>query len=208
MAQTMRTQCTSGTAVSRKAAVASINRTVARPFTAQRPASAVVRANEVAISRKTFVARAAAAAETPSAQQSGQTKEWAALVCNCDFFFNDPQNESVAEQLRERVRFFKEQNRENDFYIVPEPVWLDKKFPELAKQVKRPCVALISTDKTWITFMKLRLDRVLRIDLKDMSDTEVLAVGGEVPEFKPVGNWTAPYARYTPGWWNVFLPNH
>ncbi|GIL68787.1 hypothetical protein Vafri_22025 [Volvox africanus] len=175
MAQTMRTQCTSGTAVSRKAAVASINRTVARPFTAQRPASAVVRANEVAISRKTFVARAAAAAETPSAQQSGQTKEWAALVCNCDFFFNDPQNES---------------------------------FPELAKQVKRPCVALISTDKTWITFMKLRLDRVLRIDLKDMSDTEVLAVGGEVPEFKPVGNWTAPYARYTPGWWNVFLPNH
>ncbi|EFJ45542.1 hypothetical protein VOLCADRAFT_106005 [Volvox carteri f. nagariensis] len=135
-------------------------------------------------------------------------QEWSALVCNCDFFFNDPQNESVAEQLRERVRFFKEQNRDIDFYIVPEPVWLDKKFPELAKQVKRPCVALISTDKTWITFMKLRLDRVLRIDLKDMPDSEVLAVGGEVPEFKPVGKWTAPYARYTPGWWKVFEPKH
>ncbi|GLC54669.1 hypothetical protein PLESTB_000893700 [Pleodorina starrii] len=104
--------------------------------------------------------------------------------------------------------FALEQNRETDFFIVPEPVWLDKKFPELAKQVKRPCVALISTDKAWITFMKLRLDRVLRIDLKDMPDSEVLAVGGEVPEFKQEGKWTAPYARYTPGWWNVFVPKH
>ncbi|GLC39357.1 hypothetical protein PLESTM_000887200 [Pleodorina starrii] len=167
---------------------AAVSRPVVRPFTARRP---------------TVVARAAAAPESPV-----QTKEWFALVSNCEFFFNDPQNESVAEQLRERVRFFKEQNRETDFFIVPEPVWLDKKFPELAKQVKRPCVALISTDKAWITFMKLRLDRVLRIDLKDMPDSEVLAVGGEVPEFKQEGKWTAPYARYTPGWWNVFVPKH
>ncbi|PNH09628.1 hypothetical protein TSOC_003718 [Tetrabaena socialis] len=156
-------------------------------------------------------------AQSMSMQRSGtvvgrkaeMAQEWYALVCNCDFFFNDPQNESVAEQLRERVRFFKEQNRETDFFIVPEPVWLDKKYPELAKQVKRPCVALISTDKLWITFMKLRLDRVLRIDLPtEMSDAEVLAVGGTVPDFQAEGKWTAPYARYTPGWWNVFLPKH
>lgn len=79
------------------------------------------------------------------------TQEWHALVCNSDFFFNDVQNESVAEQLRERVRFFKETGREIDFYIVPEPVFLDKKFPDVAKQVKRPCVALVSSDKTWTT---------------------------------------------------------
>jgi hypothetical protein len=61
------------------------------------------------------------------------------------------QNESIAEQLRERVRYFKEQGREMDFYMVPNPVWLDAKYPEKGKQVKRPCVALVSTDTTWIT---------------------------------------------------------
>ena len=80
-----------------------------------------------------------------------RSQEWYGIVCNSEFFFNDVQNESVAEQLRERVRFFKETNREIDFFIVPEPVWLDKKFPQLAKQVKRPCVALVSSDKIWLT---------------------------------------------------------
>ncbi len=59
-----------------------------------------------------------------------------------------------------------------------------------------------------LRFMKLRLDRVLRFDLGDMPAQEALAVGGTLPEFKPSGKWTAPYARYTPGWWNVFLPKH
>lgn len=78
-------------------------------------------------------------------------QEWYALVASAEFFFCDPQNESLAEQLRERVRFFKEQNKELDFYIVPNPTWLDAKFPKEAKQVKRPCVALVGTDKMWIT---------------------------------------------------------
>lgn len=70
-------------------------------------------------------------------------------MANAEFFFNDPQNESLAEQLRERVRYFKEINREVDFYLVPEPKWLAK-YPEQAKKVQRPCVALVSTDKAWI----------------------------------------------------------
>ncbi len=71
-------------------------------------------------------------------------------MASADFFFNDPQNESLAEQLRERVRFFKEQGRDQDFYIVPEPKWLEAKYPEQAKKVKKPAVALVSTDKNWI----------------------------------------------------------
>ncbi len=78
-------------------------------------------------------------------------QEYYALVCNAEWFFMDAQNESIAEQLREKVRFFKEQNMERDFFIVPNPKWLDAKFPEQAKQVKRPCIALVSTDKMWIT---------------------------------------------------------
>jgi hypothetical protein len=30
-------------------------------------------------------------------------------VASAEFFFNDPQNDSLAEQMRERVRFYKEQ---------------------------------------------------------------------------------------------------
>lgn len=49
------------------------------------------------------------------------------------------------------ARYFKEQERPRDFYLVPNPTWLDAKFPGQAKQVKRPCMALVSTDKQWIT---------------------------------------------------------
>eukprot|EP00195_Chlamydomonas_chlamydogama_P005944 CAMPEP_0202906886 /NCGR_PEP_ID=MMETSP1392-20130828/40604_1 /ASSEMBLY_ACC=CAM_ASM_000868 /TAXON_ID=225041 /ORGANISM="Chlamydomonas chlamydogama, Strain SAG 11-48b" /LENGTH=222 /DNA_ID=CAMNT_0049595567 /DNA_START=101 /DNA_END=770 /DNA_ORIENTATION=+ len=150
---------------------------------------------------RAVVTRVSATAEKASPSGSTQTKEWYALVANAEFMFNDVQNESMAEQLRERVRFFKEQNRPIDFFFVPEPKWLDTKFPEQAKQVKRPCVALVSTDKQWIVFMKLRLDRCLRVDLGAIPDSEALAMGGQVPEFtKPMAEkWTAPYSRYAPG---------
>lgn len=36
-----------------------------------------------------------------------QSQQFYALVASAEFFFNDVQNESIAEQLRERVRFFK-----------------------------------------------------------------------------------------------------
>jgi hypothetical protein len=75
---------------------------------------------------------------------------WYALVANAEFFCNDVQNEPMAEQLRERVRYFKEQGRETDYFLVPNPTWLDAKFPEAGKQVKRPCMALVSTDHQWI----------------------------------------------------------
>lgn len=85
------------------------------------------------------------------AVRAPRPQEWVALVANAEFFCNDPQNEPLAEQLRERVRYFKEQNREIDFYLVPNPKWLDDKYAAQGKQVRRPCMALVSPDKTWIT---------------------------------------------------------
>ncbi len=55
-------------------------------------------------------------------------------------------------------------------------------------------------------FMKLRLDRVLKIELAGMPEEEVLQSGGKVPEFAPPQRWTAPYSAYAPGWWERFLP--
>lgn len=54
--------------------------------------------------------------------------------------------------------------------------------------------------------MKLRLDRVLRIDLGAVPASEALAKGGKVPEFSQAPKWTAPYPKYSPGWWEVFEP--
>ena len=38
-----------------------------------------------------------------------QEETWHALVANAEFFFNDAQNEALAEQLREKRRFYREQ---------------------------------------------------------------------------------------------------
>jgi acyl-CoA thioesterase len=132
---------------------------------------------------------------------------WYALVANSEFMFNDVQNEALAEQLREKKRFYNEQvrccscdrvaadlqaaskrnneqaptwhvtpshhvayqhlaaghhfrahtisfwsqNKEVDFFLVSEPVWLDERFSSAARQVRRPCAALVSTDQMWIT---------------------------------------------------------
>ena len=78
--------------------------------------------------------------------------KWYTLVANAEFMLHDVQNEAFAEQLRERVRLFGEKNRKLDFFLVSEPRWLDEKFPQEAKRVGRPCVALVSTDKIWITY--------------------------------------------------------
>lgn len=80
----------------------------------------------------------------------GVQVEWYALVASAEFMLHDVQNEAFPEQLRERKRLYGELERPLDFFLVCEPAWLDSKFPEEAKKVRRPSVALISTDKMWI----------------------------------------------------------
>jgi Protein of unknown function (DUF2488) len=43
------------------------------------------------------------------------------------------------------------QSKDLDFFIISEPAWLDGKYSSLAKQVQRPCAALVFTDQMWIT---------------------------------------------------------
>ena len=137
--------------------------------------------------------------------------KWYAVIANAQFMLHDVQNEAFPEQIRERRRLFGDKGKPLDFFLVCEPEWLDAKFPAEARKVKRPAVALISTDATWITFMKLRLDRVLRVDPGELTPEEALRCGSPVPEFAPLdrspdaGRWTAPYSPYKPGWWDVFL---
>ena len=71
--------------------------------------------------------------------------------------------EPLEEVLRERSRHYAESGREVDFWLVRQPAFLDA--PELAAAtaaVPRPAAAVVSTDPGFITFMKLRLEFVLR----------------------------------------------
>ncbi|MGL5033289.1 MAG: MgPME-cyclase complex family protein [Microcystaceae cyanobacterium] len=72
------------------------------------------------------------------------------------------QEEPFEEVLKERKRNYQEKGKEIDFWLVLQPAFLDA--PEM-KEVKANCppenVAVISTDKTFIIWLKLRLEYVL-----------------------------------------------
>lgn len=71
-------------------------------------------------------------------------------------------------------------------------------------------IVSISSSDSGCSFMKLRLDRVLRLDLGSKSLAEAIESEGPVPAYQPLdrqGKWTAPYPPYRPGWWEVFMQN-
>lgn len=90
---------------------------------------------------------------------------WYAVVANSDFMLHDVQNESFAEQLRERRRMFAETNKDINFFLVPEPAWLDGKFPNEGKRVGRPSLAVVSPEKQWITCVPFALAACAVADL-------------------------------------------
>ena len=69
--------------------------------------------------------------------------------------------EPIAEVLKERTRNYKENNKEIDFWLLKNPSFLkSSKFVDLSKEIPSPPAAVISTDKKFITFLKLRLEFV------------------------------------------------
>ena len=82
------------------------------------------------------------------------------------------EEEPLEEVLRERERNYGEKNRPVDFWLVRRPAFLEA--PELAEEaaaVPRPAAAVVSTDETFITFMKLRLEFVARGRFEAPSET-------------------------------------
>ena len=69
--------------------------------------------------------------------------------------------EPLEEILKERKRNYRENNKEVDFWLLIKPMFLKaKEFQELDKKIPKPNAAVISTDKKFITFLKLRLEFV------------------------------------------------
>jgi hypothetical protein len=72
------------------------------------------------------------------------------------------QEEPTHEVLKERTRDYHSKEKAIDFWLVQQPAFLDA--PELAAikaQVPQPAAAIVSTDKQFITWLKLRLEFVV-----------------------------------------------
>ncbi len=69
--------------------------------------------------------------------------------------------EPLEEILKERVRNYKENNKEIDFWLLKNPSFLQTtQFSDLTEKIPSPPAAVLSTDKKFITFLKLRLEFV------------------------------------------------
>ena len=72
-----------------------------------------------------------------------------------------PVEEPLDEILKERERNYKENNKEKDFWLLKNPSFLkSSQFVDLATKIPFPTAAVISTEKKFITFLKLRLEFV------------------------------------------------
>ena len=69
--------------------------------------------------------------------------------------------EPLEEILKERERNYKENNKERDFWLLKNPSFLQiTQFDDLRGKIPSPSAAVLSTDKKFITFLKLRLEFV------------------------------------------------
>ncbi|KAK6918234.1 Ycf54 protein [Dillenia turbinata] len=161
-------------------------------------------------SKKSFsVVKAASDAATLTEENNAEgaphpaSNRYYFVVANAKFMLDE--EEHFKELLNERLRMYGERNKEQDFWLVIEPKFLDK-FPKITSRLKRPAVALVSTNGPWITFMKLRLDRVLSESYEADTLEEALASNPANLEFEKPEKWVAPYPKYEFGWWETFLP--
>ena len=69
--------------------------------------------------------------------------------------------EPLNEILKERERNYKENNKEIDFWLLNNPYFLQtSQFNNLTAKIPCPPATVLSTDKKFITFLKLRLEFV------------------------------------------------
>ena len=82
------------------------------------------------------------------------------------------EEEPFDEVLQERIRNYKEQNKEIDFWLVKQPAFLEA--PELS-EIKAKCpqlvAAVISTNAQFITWLKLRLEYVITGEFEAPSES-------------------------------------
>ena len=72
------------------------------------------------------------------------------------------EEEPLDEVLRERRRNYGENGKEIDFWLVQQPAFLSTpQLAELNQRIPQPAAAVVSSDPSFITFLKLRLEYVV-----------------------------------------------
>ncbi|MCU0524138.1 MAG: DUF2488 family protein [Elainella sp. Prado103] len=82
------------------------------------------------------------------------------------------EEEPTDEALRERQRYYKEQEKELDFWLVHQPAFLEA--PEMAAikaKCPQPAVAIVSTNPQFVSWLKLRLEYVITGEFQAPSAT-------------------------------------
>jgi len=82
------------------------------------------------------------------------------------------EEEPFAEVLEERYRQYQSQEKEPDFWLIKQPAFLDA--PELAEvkaKCPQPAAAVVSTNQTFVTWLKLRLEYVAKGEFEAPSAT-------------------------------------
>ena len=80
------------------------------------------------------------------------------IIGSENFLFNQ---EPLEEVLRERVQNYNKKGKLLNFWIVPNPDFLkDPVFIDIKNNSPKNPVAILSTEKTFITWLKLRLNNV------------------------------------------------
>jgi Protein of unknown function (DUF2488) len=95
------------------------------------------------------------------------------LVASSKFLRGE--TEALDDVLKERVRNYHEQEKEIDFWVIDNPAFLNA--PELAAvkaKCPQPATGVVSTNRQFITWLKLRLEFV--------STGEFLAPSASIPD--------------------------
>ena len=90
--------------------------------------------------------------------------------------------EALDEVLKERTRYYQEQEKEIDFWLVHQPAFLEA--PEMAalkNQCPQPATAVISINPQFVNWLKLRLEFVITGEFQAPSETIPHAIASLTP---------------------------
>jgi hypothetical protein len=80
------------------------------------------------------------------------------VLASQKFLFEE---EPLQEVLDERHRYYREHSKEIDFWLIRQPAFLDTpEMVEVKAKCPQPCAAIVSTNSSFITWLKLRLEYV------------------------------------------------
>jgi hypothetical protein len=82
------------------------------------------------------------------------------------------EEEPIDEVLKERTRYYQEQEKEIDFWLVSQPAFLAApEMAEIKAACPQPASAVISTNPQFITWLRLRLEFVITGEFQAPSES-------------------------------------